>query len=310
MPNKNPSSAEVTTHPGNAGLIAFACMLLVGTLLGLSLVLAKLAISYGASPLSFLAMAMLWSGTVLLVAERCKGHALAVNARIVEYGLIAGALFALPNAIGFMAVEHVGAGFLSLTFAFPILITYILALVLKMERFKWAKMFGVVCGMSGGIILAWSKISSGDSPLLWVTLSMIPPFIIAVANIYRTLRWPAGASSMFLAALMLLVSGFLLVPFAIGFSPGGFVMLFTIPQVLLVLIAQTCLFSVMYLFYFILQRRAGPVYLSQIGSVAAVVGTLTAVLLLGEAAPENILYAAGLITAGTLMFYFATIGRK
>lgn len=313
MLDKNPSSFKTGTsllHPGGAGMIAFACMLLVGSLLGLSLVLAKLAVSFGAAPLPFLFAAMLGSGAVLLVIEYFKGNPVIISSRIVEYGLVAGAFFALPNAIGFMAVEYVGVGFLSLTFAFPILITYILSLTLKMDRFRWVKAFGVVCGMSGGLILALSKLSSGDSPLVWVALTVMSPFVIAIANIYRTLRWPPGASPMFLAALMLLAAGVLLLPFAIWFSPNGFAPLFTTPRVLLVLVAQICLFSVMYLFYFILQRLAGPVYLSQIGSVAAVVGALTAVMALAEAAPHNILYAAALITIGTLMFHLATTERK
>ncbi len=293
-----------------APMLAPICLLLVGSLLGLSLVIAKLAIGSGAAPLPFLLLAMIGAGTVLLVAERMKmRQPFVMSPRIVEYGLVAGGLFALPNAIGFLAVAHVGAGFLSLTFAFPILITYFLSLVLGMDRFRLVKAFGVVFGLSGGIVLALSKISSGDSPWVWVVLSLTSPFIISAGNIYRTLRWPSGASSMYLAAVMLLSAGILLAPITIKLYPNEFAALFATPRIPLLLFAQTCLFSIMYLFYFILQRLAGPVYLSQIGSVAAVVGTVVSIVLLGEASPRNILLAAGLVAVGTAMFHMGSAAR-
>ncbi|MCF6321030.1 MAG: DMT family transporter [Rhizobiaceae bacterium] len=285
---------------------ALLCLALVGSLLGLSLVIGKMAINSGAAPLSFLVVALLGSGTVLLIGERIKGQAFVINGRIVEYGLLAGALFALPNAIGFIAVEHVGAGFLSLTFAFPILITYILSLVVKLDRFSAGKSFAVLLGLSGGVILAFSKISSGDSALFWVAISMMSPIIIALGNIYRTLRWPAGISSMYLAAIMLLCAGFILLPVILFWGVGEFQQLFVQPEILVLLAFQTGLFTVMYLFYFVLQRLAGPVYLSQIGLVGAVVGTLAAVSLLGENVPQNLLIAAILVGMGTALFHFSS----
>lgn len=288
---------------------AVACVFLVGSLLGLSLVIAKLAINAGAAPLPFLLISLFGGGLVLLIGEGLKGATYVINRRTVEYGLIAGALFALPNAIGFMAVKHVGAGFLSLTFAFPILITYLLTLVLRMDRFNLLKALGVTGGLIGGTVLALSKATSGESSLFWVALSVTSPFIIAAGNIYRTLRWPSGVSSMYLAALMLLGAGILLLPFIIVFNRADLNSLMVAPQIAGLLAAQISLFSIMYLFYFILQRMAGPVYLSQIGSVAAVVGTLVSVGYLGESMPQNLVLSAAFIIVGTLVFHLGTAKR-
>ncbi len=293
--------------PASRGrVLALACLGLVGSLLGFSLVIGKMAINSGASPLHFLVVALLGSGTILLIGERIQGQAFVINRRIIEYGLLAGALFALPNAIGFVAVEHVGAGFLSLTFAFPILITYILALIVGLDRFSAGKSFAVLLGLSGGVILALSKISSGDSALFWVALSMMSPIIIAIGNIYRTLRWPWGVSSMYLAAIMLLCAGFLQLPIILLLGDGDFQNLFAQRETATLLALQVALFSILYLFYFILQRMAGPVYLSQIGLVGAIVGTLAAVILLGENVPQNLLIAAVLVGLGTALFHFSS----
>ena len=70
---------------------------------------------------------------------------------------------------------------------------------------------------------------------------------------------------------------------------------------LLLILAQAATFAVMYVFFFILQRIAGPVYLSLMGSVAAVAGAAIAILLLGEAPPRGLAIAAMLIALGIFL---------
>jgi drug/metabolite transporter (DMT)-like permease len=295
--------STITASPAvQSRLLPVALLLGVGSLLGLSLVIAKLAVKAGAAPLTLLVLSMLGAGTILLIGERIRGRATPWNARVAEYGLVAGLLFALPNAIGFLAVEHVGASFLSLTFAFPILITYVLALLLKMDRFNAQKAWGVALGLSGGSVLALSKASGASSPLFWIALSALSPIVIALGNIYRTLRWPKEASPTYLAAVMLLSGGLLLTPFSITLGPGSLTDLIASPPVVLFLILQIAVFSVMYSLYFVLQQLAGPVYLSQIGSIAAVVGSVVAIQLLGETSPPHLGVAAALIATGTALF--------
>jgi drug/metabolite transporter (DMT)-like permease len=53
---------------------------------------------------------------------------------------------------------------------------------------------------------------------------------------------------------------------------------------ILLLATEIAVFSATYSLYFLLQKLAGPVYLSQIGSVAAVAGAALAVIALGETA--------------------------
>jgi drug/metabolite transporter (DMT)-like permease len=67
---------------------------------------------------------------------------------------------------------------------------------------------------------------------------------------------------------------------------------------LALLAGQTAVVTLLYLLYFVLQKIAGPVYLSQIGSVGALVGLTLAALLLGEAITPAILLAGLLVGAG------------
>lgn len=285
-----------------AGLKALGCLLLVGSLLATSLTVAKFADTANLPRLSFLMVAMLGaSGGLLLLALPRRGE-WRLDRGVLEYAAVAGSLLALPNALGFLAVRHVGAGFVSLSFAFPILVTWLLAVVLRLEPLRWARLGGVALGLAGGIVLALSKAGGGDGPLGWSLLILLMPLTLAAGNIYRTLRWPHGVPLVYLTALVLVGAALTLLPFSLAMEPGRLGELFASGAALGLLLFEVGVFTVLYLCFFILQRLAGPVYLSQIGTVAAVTGTAVAVLVLGEPAPPNLALAAGLVVAGTLIF--------
>lgn len=291
-------------HKGSPrpGLRALGCLLLVGSCLALSLTVGKLADDAGAPRVSFLMVAMAGAGLVLMGLAASRRRPLAFDRRALEYALVAGALLALPNALAFVAIRHVGAGFISLSFAFPILITWVLAVCLKLERLRLLRLSGVVLGLGGGLVLAAAKAGGMNAAPGWALLVMAMPLVIALGNIYRTLRWPEGGSPLFLAALMLLGGAVTLLPLSLALEPGQLPVLFSRAAVLQLLALEVTVFTVLYLFYFVLQKLAGPVYLSQIGAVAAVVGTLIAVLALGEAPPPNLGLAALLVIVGSLLF--------
>jgi drug/metabolite transporter (DMT)-like permease len=77
----------------------------------------------------------------------------------------------------------------------------------------------------------------------------------------------------------------------------------------LLALAGAAAFAAQYLLLFRLQRLAVPVYLSQIGAVAAVVGATLAVQIQGEQLPERFGIAAALVVAGLVAFQSAQVRR-
>ncbi|NIC04782.1 DMT family transporter [Billgrantia bachuensis] len=300
-----------STKPRNrTGWYALACLLLVGSLLALSLVVAKIADGAGAPRLSFLMVAVTGAGVLLLALATRQRQPMRLDRRIVEYALVSGALFALPNALGFLAVRHVGAGFVSLSFAFPILVTWVIAVGLGMERVNALRLLGVLLGLAGGVLLAWAKAGGMQGAQGWVALVLTIPLVIALGNIYRTLRWPGEAGPVYLAALMLLGGALALAPFVLAFEAQQLAQLLGSIGVLRLLLAEVAVFTVLYVFYFVLQKIAGPVYLSQIGMVAALVGTLIAVSLLGETVPPYLGLAGVLVVLGAVLFHRGAARRE
>lgn len=290
-------------------------LIVTGFLIGLTTNLTKIALDRGVSPLAFLAWPILGASAMLGLWIRRKGTASNVSRRaLVEYSLVAGFLtIAAPQLMLFAAVPHVGAAFVVLSLVFPPLYTYLGALLLRIERFDAARALGVVLALGGGAILAVYKLSEPRDADFWVAMSLLAPVLLAAGNLYRTLRWPKGASPESLAPPMLGAGGGIVVVFGIAMAIlGDESGIFTLgipaePGVVFALLAaQALTFAAAYHFFFLLQDAGGPVYLSLIGSVAAVTGVPVAVLLLDEAVPRGLLAAGALIAVGVALLTLRT----
>lgn len=274
-------------------------LLIVGGLMGVISNMVKLAVSQGWQPVAFLLWSLLGAGVVLLLLAIARGQAPSLQRSHLRYYLVSGLIsLTLPNALLFSAIPHVGAGYAAMCLAFPPLITYLLALALKMEPARALRMLGIAIGLLGSLLLAVDKASSGDSPLAWVLAVLATPVFLALGNIYRSRSWPTGATPLALAPGMLLAGALLLTPAAliVDLSP-----LHHSPTALWLLLAQVLLFSTMYALYFMLQKIAGAVFLSQMGSVTALSGAGLAIYVFGEPGSPVMGLAALCITLGVVL---------
>jgi len=282
------------------GLWPLICLLLVGGSIGVTNNIAKIGNAHGVPVIALLFWSVLGAAILLgilsVVARRPPGF----DRRSLIYGLVSGLLLtALPTGTGYLAAPHVGAGFVSLVVAFVPLITYVLALIIRIESLRWIRAAGVIAGLTGALVLALGKARAADAEPLWIAATLSIPVTIAVGNIYRTLKWPPGAAPLSLAPLMLAGAALWLAPLAASTS---FEATFAGEAGLLLVAIQMGVLTLMYSLYFVLQRISGPVYLSQIGSVGAVVGAAIAVFGFGEALPSNFGLAAFLIALGVGLF--------
>jgi drug/metabolite transporter (DMT)-like permease len=108
--------------------------------------------------------ALLWSGTLLAGVESGARHraSRAAKLRLLKYLFITGILFIAPNMIAVVAAPEVGASFVSLSYAFPLVLTYAFAVLIGLERFQLLRSIGVLAGLAGGVLLAGG--GAGVSP--------------------------------------------------------------------------------------------------------------------------------------------------
>lgn len=300
---------DTTTKPVNnhkADLVALGCLLFGGALLGLSTNLAKLAGEVHLSPLAFLYWSISGAAVILLSLAGLRRKWPPITRHTLEYYMVSALVgVAGSNLIFFSAVPHVGAGFVALIISLPPLLTYVGALALGIERFKMARAIGVAAALAGAGVLAANKLTAPDAEVFWVLLALVGPVLLAIGNLYRTLRWPAGVSADALAPGMLIAAAVMLL--CAGLLPG-----FSLavpgeqPVALWLIAAQALVFAGQFLLLFILQKTGGPVLLSLLGAVGAVVGVPVAVFLQGETPPQGLFAGALLIGIGVAL---VTLGK-
>ncbi|WP_280142426.1 DMT family transporter [Rhizobium sp. NFR03] len=258
------------------------CLLSTGALLGMTTVIAGLAIRAGWHPVAFLFWSALGGGLLLAIIAFMSGERPKASLALFRYALLSGLLsFALPNMLSFVAIPHVGAGFVALCLAFPPLLTYGLALPLGLDRFSAGAVVGMAFGFGGAVLLAASKPAAGGDGWMWTGVVLLVPFIIATGNIYRTVAWPEQASPRLLAPAMVLTAAMIIGLYAtlahVPFTPAIWDR-----SVMVLLMMQMAIIAGTYALYFVLQKLNGPVGLGQIGWIGAATGKLLAVACLGE----------------------------
>lgn len=288
---------KISIHK-NAWFIPFTCLLVGGLLLGVSTNFAKYAGEIGLTPLAFLFWSITGAAAILLAIALWRRERLPLGKRGIEYYLIAALVsVAGSNLIFFSAIPHVGAGFVALIIALPPLLTYFGALALRIERFSTLRAIGVAAALAGAGVLAARKFAAPDASVAWIIIALCGPVLLAIGNIYRSLRWPEGASAIALAPGMLIAAALMLA--LVGILPSFSLAVPLTSMLPIGLIAiQACLFAAQFLLLFLLQKTGGPVLLSLLGAIGAVVGVPIAVFLQGEAPPEGLMLGASLIALG------------
>jgi drug/metabolite transporter (DMT)-like permease len=290
-------------------------LLIVGGFLAVSTVIAKAAPGLGWHPLALLQWSILGGAAGLFLITHLAGSGLVRQAavapvfpdrKLMVYLVVSGLLFIAPNMIAVAAAPRVGAGFVSLCYAFPLVLTYALAVLLRLDRLEWLRGAGVLAGLAGGVLLAVSGRSLALEASFWSLLALAIPLFLAGGNIYRTLHWPEGARPVDLALGMMLTGFVALALFnavtGTPVTPDSWT-----PAALWLLAAQIAIFALQYGLYFRLQQAAGPVYLSQIGSVAAVTGLGLGYLVFGEIPDAARLAAVAAVGAGIVL---VSLGRR
>jgi drug/metabolite transporter (DMT)-like permease len=297
----NDSSKPPPFRSKNTWLIPFICLLVGGALIGISTNLAKYAGEVGVTPLAFLFWSITGAAVILWVIAFIRQELPPLSTRSFEYYFVAALIsVAGSNLLLFSAIPHVGAGFVALIISLPPLLTYLGALTLRMERFSIIRALGVAAALMGAGVLAIRKFSAPDASIFWIVIALCGPVLLAIGNIYRTLRWPDKASPNALAPGMLMAAALLLLMFS---ALPNFSVTVPIKEWLPlgVITIQAGVFAGQFLLLFVLQKTGGPVLLSLLGSVGAVVGVPVAIFLQGESPPAGLFLGASLIAIGVAL---------
>ena len=166
-------------------------------------------------------------------------------------------------------------------------LTYLIALVFKLERFRWLSVAGLALALAGVLALALPSASLPEPGMLErFLLALGAPVCLAVANVSMALMRPQGTSSGQLAAGILLTGATILLPFAL--ITGG---MYTFPASnptgnWALLVVAPCA-TLRWWLMLELMRRAGAFFLSLFYYPAILASMALGVLLFGDISPRG-----------------------
>ena len=285
--------------PSSPNALPAGLVLVLGTLWGLSFSLSKVAATGGVSPVAYTFWQAVGAGivvTAICFARRLRPPLDRAHLRYyVTIGLVQ---IAIPNIIIVFVVSKLPAGVTVLTIPFVPLITYLIVMALRMERFDLLRLSGVIFGLGGTALILLPEASLPDAGMApWFLLGLTIPIFYASGGVLAARLRPEGAHSLPLAAGMLWAVAIVLTPLV--FSLGLFYPLyppFEAPE--LAVLGQIAISSVAYFLFFEIVRLAGPVYMSFTGYVVTLTGIGWGMLFFGESHSPFVWAAAGLIFIG------------
>ena len=273
-------------------------LLVTGVLLGASIPLGKLAGDAGLPPILWAFVISFGAAALLGGVSAARGELRVPDRRRLRYFLCTAAVsYTIPNLLLFTVIPKVGAGYAGIMFTLSPIITLLFSLMLGVRRPNRLGVAGIAVGFAGALLVALSRGGLGQpAPVLWVVVALLIPVSLACGNIYRTLDWPKGAGPIELAVGSHAAAAVILFVLAMIFGGGAwFGQLAAVPGLaLLQMLSAASMFAV----FFRLQAVGGPVYLSQIGYIAAAVGLLAGVIWFGERYPPTSWIGVALIVAG------------
>ncbi|MFU0505987.1 DMT family transporter [Pseudaminobacter sp. NGMCC 1.201702] len=287
---------------------ALSLLLITGGLLGLTLPFGKMAVSAGISPALWAFVISFGAGAVLLAFLWSRGKNLRLDGGTLRYFVITAAIsYAIPNLLVFAAIPHLGAGFTGIMFTLSPLMTLAISLLLKLRKPNPLGIAGIAVGFVGAVMVTLTRgEASQPAEPFWIGVGLLVPVSLALGNIYRTLRWPENSGPIELAAGSHLAAAVMVLVVAASL-PGGIALSPLAAEPVLVAV-QVAASSAMFAFFFRLQAVGGPIYLSQIGYVAAAIGLISGTVFLGESYRLATWAGAAIISIGLAMTTRAQIG--
>jgi drug/metabolite transporter (DMT)-like permease len=248
-------------------------LLTMGTIWGLGFSLAKLAGENGAHPVGLALWETIGSGALLLVICAAFGRFPRRQWTYLRYYLVNGLLgFAIPGPLLFWVAPHLPVAVLTLMIPVAPLLTYVLILAMRHERFDGWRALGVLLGIVGVGLIVLPEGSLPEPGLVgWVLLGLAASCFYALQNVYIAVHSPPDADVLTQTTGMLILGGLAAIPLAAGLD--GFLWpVFPMTVAVKAASAMLLINSAMMLIFVWVVRNLGPVFAAQTANVIVVAG--------------------------------------
>ena len=261
----------------------YALLLLMGVLWGLALSLAKIGVQAGGHPVGMALWQVSTSSVLLLGMLLLESKPPVIRADVALFGLICGSCgVAFPAIALFWCALYLPAGVVAIAFASMPLFTYLLAVMIKIERAQLSRLGGVFIGLLAMALLVLPE-SALPAPGLapWVLLALVASISMSIENSYAGGYRPPAVGLFQLSFVRQGTAVILLLPLALIsgtalplFESWGTAQLAATGNGLLSGVAYTILLYVI--------KTAGPVFASQAAYMITLAGVAWGMILFSE----------------------------
>lgn len=289
----------------NKNILSLVLLLMLGVIWGTGYSIARFATTHGVPPLGYSFWQALGPAFLIsLLVQINKQESTRLSVSHIRYYFICGLTgIVIPNTNMYLAAPHLPAGLLAVIVNTVPIIAYPMALLARLEKFNMLRFTGVLCALSGLMLIVLPNASLPSHFMIpWVLSTLLTPLSFAFCSVYIARYRPAESNSLSLSAGTLIAASAVLAPFVL-FS-GNFYKFhipLTIPDGVILL--EIALSSVGYVLFFQLLKLAGPVYYSLVDTIVSLTGLFWGYFLFHEklnswtaAAVLLILFALILVT--------------
>ena len=280
----------------------FLILIILGLGWGLSFTLGKIAITAGGTPIGLTFWQSLFSGLILLAYVFFRhGKIIIPKIMFLPIIIITFLSVVIPNIIFYACIEHLDAGVLSISVSVIPLFTYLIAMGLRMDRFKIRRVLGLITGFCALLILILPENSLPDKrDIPWVLLALNCALCYALENIYidrlalqnfGPIRLVCAVS--FVSAIITFLLSLLMDQFFILQPTNLYLFISTLG---LGFISATA-----YSIFIYLIGRAGSVFSSQVGYLVTFFGVVWGIIILGESHSVFVWISLAMIMMGIFL---------
>src|SRR3954463_11810665 len=135
-----------------------ALLLMVGALLGLTFPLGKLAAAAGVPPLVWSTLLSGGGAVVLAIALLLRRRPLHLKPRLLRYFIIVAVVsYALPNALIFTAIPHLGSAYAAILFTLSPMFTVVFSFFAGLRAPQRLELAGIAIGFVGTLLVASAR---------------------------------------------------------------------------------------------------------------------------------------------------------
>ena len=280
----------------------FLILIILGLGWGLSFTLGKIAITAGGTPIGLTFWQSLFSGLILLAYVFFRhGKIIIPKIMFLPIVIITFLSVVIPNIIFYACVEHLEAGVLSISVSVIPLFTYLIAMGLRMDKFKVRRVIGLITGFCALLILILPENSLPDKrDIPWVLLALNCALCYALENIYIDRLALQNFGPIRLVCAVSFVSA--IITFLLSLVMDQF---FILQPTNLYLFISTLglgfISATAYSIFIYLIGRAGSVFSSQVGYLVTFFGVVWGIIILGESHSVFVWISLAMIMMGIFL---------